>query len=49
MGTYCFGIDVGGTTVKYCYHLYYQAKYDAFVIQIQRLLSVLAMADKGGY
>ena len=32
-----------------CYHLYYQAKYDAFVIQIQRLLSVLAMADKGGY
>lgn len=30
-----------------CFHLYYQAKYDAFVIQIQRLLSVLAMADEG--
>ena len=30
-----------------CFHLYYQAKYDASVIQIQRLLSVLAMADEG--
>lgn len=30
-----------------CFHLYYQAKYDASVIQIQRLLSVLATADEG--